>query len=57
MDKVSIYNPKGRLEYTKYWNNEKRQLEKLIDSFPKTSIINEIEELKTIGNILLTIKT
>lgn len=55
VDKVSIYNPKGRLEYSKYWHDEKLELDQLIKSLPPTSIINEIEELKTIENIASTI--
>lgn len=55
VDKISIYTSTGRLEYTSYWQNEKQKLEALISTLPATSIIKEIEELKAIENIALTI--
>jgi len=46
-----IYNPKGRLSYTKYWQEKKINLEKIISSHSPALVINEISELKIIGRI------
>ena len=46
-----IYNPEGRLEYTKHWEEEIRNLETLISIHSPELVVNEISELKTIGSI------
>ncbi len=46
-----IYSSKNRLSYTKYWQDEKKELEKIISSHSPTAVVNEISELKVVERI------
>lgn len=51
VDGTKIYSTEDRLEYTRYWLNEKEAINTLISSIPATAIIDEISELKAVEEI------
>ncbi|EKO3785681.1 TIR domain-containing protein [Vibrio harveyi] len=48
---TKIYSPQDRIEYTKYWFEQKEQLTNMIGALPTTAVISEYKELQTVETI------
>jgi Tfp pilus assembly protein PilF len=54
-EKLDIYDTKGRLQYTKFWKEQRDSLEQELSSLQSTSTISAIKDLKSIEEIYLSI--
>ncbi len=48
---TKIYSPQDRIEYTKYWIEQKAKLTSAIGALPPTAVISEYKELQTVETI------